>query len=369
MKSAHPSESYQACPPAEPETGQAARPAAPTQLMTTEDDYRAIHDGAAIGATGARRQLAVSGRDRATYLQGLLTNDIEALAPGTGCYAAWLSPQGRMLTDMHVLESGTMILLDLPAATEQATLARLEQFIFSEDVQVASLGEHLATIWVHGPRAAAALEQVLDGASGLAEWGDYRHAALTLRAVAPTDGTSDAITPSPSSIAVTVARIDQLGVPGYCLYVEPALVAPLTRLLEQAGAVAVSPAAIEAVRIEAAYPLFGVDMGEDIIPLEAGIEARAISFSKGCYVGQEIVIRVLHRGQGRVAKKLVSLKFTGPAPAPGSRLFAGDRDIGYVTSAAESPRFGAIGLGYVHRDFIAPGSAIAGATVIPRPVA
>ena len=93
-------------------------------------------------------------RDRATYLQGLLTNDIPALSPGTGCYSAWLTPQGRMLTDMHVLESGGMILLDVPAETADATRERLDQFIFTEDVQVESLAGKLTSVWMHGPKAA-----------------------------------------------------------------------------------------------------------------------------------------------------------------------------------------------------------------------
>ena len=122
------------------------------------DDYRHIREEAAIGAVAPRHQIAVAGPDRATYLQGLLTNDIPALAPGTGCYSAWLTPQGRMLTDMHVLESGSMILLDVPAETTEATRERLEQFIFTEDVQVASLAESLAGVWIHGPKAAAVLE-------------------------------------------------------------------------------------------------------------------------------------------------------------------------------------------------------------------
>ena len=126
------------------------------------DDYRHIREEAAIGAVAPRHQIAVAGPDRATYLQGLLTNDIPALTPGTGCYSAWLTPQGRMLTDMHVLESGSMILLDVPAETTEATRERLEQFIFTEDVQVASLAESLAGVWIHGPKAPAVLEQVVD---------------------------------------------------------------------------------------------------------------------------------------------------------------------------------------------------------------
>src|SRR5688572_21333173 len=210
--------------------------------MTVTDDYRIIRDGAAIGAAAERRQLAVSGADRATYLQGLLTNDIPALSEGTGCYAAWLSPQGRMLTDMHVLESGGMILLDVPASTADATLARLEQFIFTEDVQVASLADALSAVWVHGPLAPSALERVL-GAEGLAEWPSYRHARFAF------DGAS-----------VSVARIDQLGVPGFCVYVQPAQEDAMRSALGAAGARPVSADAVEAARIDAGYPVYGVDM-------------------------------------------------------------------------------------------------------------
>ena len=320
--------------------------------MTLHQHYTAIREGAAIGAISARQQLAVAGKDRASFLQGLLTNDIPPLVPGSGCYAAWLSPQGRMLTDMHVLESGSMILLDVPEETAAATLQRLDQFLFSEDVQLASLSDSLAAVWVHGPRAAEVLQGVLDGAVDLGAWPDYHHAQLQL-----------------SGAPVSVARIDQLGVPGYCLYVERPRESVCLAALEAAGAVSVSPDAIAAARIEAGYPVFGVDMTDDTIPLEAGIENRAISFSKGCYVGQEIIIRVLHRGGGRVAKKLVALRIGGAAgpeaQAPGpagtyvqSRVYSGEREIGFVTSAAESPRLGAIALGYVHRDFVAPGTPV-----------
>jgi folate-binding protein YgfZ len=135
---------------------------------------------------------------------------------------------------------------------------------------------------------------------------------------------------------------------------EPALVAALAN----AGASVVSHEAIEAARIEAGYPVFGVDMTDDTIPLEAGIEDRALSMTKGCYVGQEVIVRVLHRGHGRVVRKLVGLRIDGTAPDRGARLFAGQRDIGFVTSAVESPRLGAIALGYVHRDFLAAGTKV-----------
>jgi folate-binding protein YgfZ len=317
--------------------------------MIPQDDYRAIREGAAIGAIAPRRQIAVAGQDRATYLQGLLTNDIPALTPGTGCYSAWLTPQGRMLTDMHVLESGGMILLDVPAETVDATLERLEQFIFTEDVKVGSLAESLTGVWLHGPQAAAVLEGVLQGMTGLAAWPGYHHT--------PTEFDDQ---------PVSVARIDQLGVPGFCVYLERSREQSLIVSLRAAGAVAVSAEALEAARIEAAYPVFGVDMTDDTIPLEAGIEDRAISLTKGCYVGQEVIIRVLHRGHGRVVRKLVGLRLDGPPPERGARLFAADRDIGFITSAAASPRLGTIAMGYLHRDFLTVGTAVEAAAAAGR---
>src|SRR6478609_6885499 len=121
--------------------------------------YQAARQTAAFIDRSSRGRIVVNGRDRASFLQGLLTNDIQALKPGEGCYAAWLTPQGRMLTDMHVLESDGMM---LPAAQAEATLARLEQFLFSEDVKLGSLAGALTSVWVHGPEAASALEQSLD---------------------------------------------------------------------------------------------------------------------------------------------------------------------------------------------------------------
>src|SRR5438045_753782 len=133
--------------------------AAPSHRTTLEEHYGALHTGAVLGEIGQRGQLAVSGRDRATFLQGLLTNDIQALTPGSGCYSAWLTAQGRMLTDMDVLESGDMILLDLPAAETEPTLQRLDQFLFSEDVQLADLRSSLERVSLHGPAAATLLER------------------------------------------------------------------------------------------------------------------------------------------------------------------------------------------------------------------
>ena len=351
----------------------------PNSSPSDPADTVAIREGAAIGAISRRSQIAVAGADRAAYLQGLLTNDIQALKPGSGCYAAWLSAHGRMLTDMHVLQSDAMILLDVPAEQAGPTIGRLDQFLFSEDVRLESLDESMTSVWLHGPRAAAVLANVVsafrrtsdvvtrtsdvvtrtsDVESGFSRidsisWADYQHGTATF------EGTP-----------VSVARIDQLGVPGFCVFLPRGAEERFTAAAVGHGARVVSSDAINAARIEAGYPVFGADMTEDTIPLEAGIEERAISFTKGCFVGQEVVIRVLHRGGGRVARRLVGLKLASPVSA-GSKISSGGKDVGVITSAAISPTLGPIALGYVHRDFTAAGTNVevdghpASVTVLP----
>jgi len=303
--------------------------------MTSPDDYAALHESAVIGAIVARGQVAVAGPERAAFLHGLLTNDTASLVPGRGCYAAWLTPQGRMLCDLHVLESGDMMLLDLPAADVIQIANRLEQFHFTEDVQIAAL-DTLRSVWVHGPAAARML-----GHEDYKSWAQYQNARVDL-----------------AGMPVVLARIDQLGVPGFVIFTDAQQQDEVTRAVAEQGALRATPATLDAARIEARYPVFGIDMTSDTIPLEAGIEDRAISMTKGCYVGQEVIIRVLHRGHGRVARKLVQLHVEGDAPFPHAKVFAGDREVGFVTSAAISPRLGAIALAYLHRDFLTPGTGV-----------
>jgi folate-binding protein YgfZ len=303
--------------------------------MTSPDDYAALHENAVIGAIAARGQVAVAGPERAAFLQGLLTNDTASLIPGRGCYAAWLTPQGRMLCDLHVLESGDMMLLDVPAADVTRIADRLEQFHFSEDVQIAAL-DTLRSVWVHGPEAARLLgHEEYDG------WMQYENARIAF-----------------AGASVVVARVDQLGVPGFVIFTDAQQQDEVTRAIVAGGALPAIPSTLEAARIEARYPVFGIDMTSDTLPLEAGIEDRAISLTKGCYVGQEVIIRVLHRGHGRVARKLVQLHVEGEPPSSNAKVFAGEREIGFITSAAKSPRFGPIALGYLHRDFLTPGTAV-----------
>jgi folate-binding protein YgfZ len=307
--------------------------------------YDAARHRAALIDRSNRGRIVVSGADRATYLQGLLTNDVVALKAGQGCYAAYLTAQGRMIADLHVYELGDVMLLTMAGDVKDGVLAKLDQFIFTEDVQLGDVTDTFAQIAVVGPQAAQAIAAVVTDLSperlgDLAEHDNLR---------TPWDGGS-----------AIVVRVSDTGEPGYDVYVERARAGALKTALGAVDVVEADEPAAEAIRIESGVPLFRRDMGEDTIPLEAGIESRAISFTKGCYVGQEVVIRVLHRGHGRVARKLVGLVIDGPqVPASGAVIRSGDREVGRVTSSTQSPALKRpIALGYVHRDFVEPGTKL-----------
>jgi tRNA-modifying protein YgfZ len=303
--------------------------------------YAALRNGAAIVDRPDAR-LLIRGADRREYLQGILTNDIAALTPGTGCYAAMLTAQGRMITDMRVLELGDAILLDVPLAIGTAVREHLERFVFSEDVQVEDVTSVRVEMGVYGPRAADVIAAAgVDGGLPGALYGSARariagHDALIVTA-------------------------DTIGISGFDIVVDVSAERDVRAALAAAGAVPADAGDTEAVRVESGRPRFGLDMDTDTIPLEAGLEDRAISRSKGCYVGQEVIVRVQDRGHGRVARRLVSLAFDASAAVPHrhATIHAGDREIGRVTSAAWSPSLARpVALGYVHRDFVEPGTRV-----------
>ncbi len=309
------------------------------------DAYEAVRHRAGLIGREDRGRLVVSGPDRASYLQGLLTNDIVALRAGEGCYTAYLTAQGRMIADLLAYELGDVILATMSRDVTGAVLARLNQFIFAEDVALGDVTETFEQFAVVGPAAAAAIAPML---------ADVTAAAL---AALPVHGNVRA---SYLDQPVIVARSDDTGERGFDLFVERRHGRALREALLAAGVSAVDPATAAAVRIEAGVPVFHRDMDEETIPLEAGIESRAISLTKGCYVGQEVIIRVLHRGHGRVARRLVGLTMDGlSTPPSGSEVKSGDRVIGRVTSAALSPALERpIALAYLQRDFVDPGTAV-----------
>jgi len=308
--------------------------------------YDAARHRAAFVDRSNRGRIAVSGKDRASYLQGLLTNDVVALKAGEGCYAAYLTAQGRMIADLWVYELGDAMLVTLSADVKDVVLAKLDQFIFSEDVQLGDATATFAQIGIVGPRASSELKQLVSDVS--------REALDALAVHGNVRGTF-------RGQAVIIARILDAGEPGFDLFIDRQHTANVFAALRAMDVAELDEATAEALRIEAGVPMFHRDMDEETIPLEAGIESQAISMTKGCYVGQEVIIRVLHRGHGRVVRKLVGLTMERDAsvPARGALVGAGGRDVGQITSACLSPALQRpIALAYVHRDFVEPGTAV-----------
>jgi folate-binding protein YgfZ len=260
-----------------------------------------------------------------------------------------LNAQGRMLTDMRVLELGDGVLLDVPVGVTTAIRDHLDRFVFSEDVKVEDVTAARAEIGLYGPRALEVLKSA--GTEGAAP-------SLPFGVTGVRIGGADALLVATDGPAA-----------GYDVISSADDAATVRQALLAAGAEIASGEDLETLRIERGRPRFGADMTEDTIPLEAGLEDRAISRTKGCYVGQEVIVRVQDRGHGRVARRLVGLTFdaASPMPAVGAPLRAGDRDIGRITSATWSPALARpIALGYVHRDFAEPGTHVdvAGAVAV-----
>jgi len=315
--------------------------------------YRTIEESAVSTDISSRGRLRFEGPDAASFLHALVTNDVEGLVSGRGCYAAWLTPQGRMITDLRLFRDDTGVTAEVPEGLAAALQTRFDQLIFSENVQVTDITDSTQSALVVGGRAAAAVAEATGADPAAVEAlsifghltvGDFR-----------------------------VIRTDETLLPTFEVWTEKTPDVFLGPGFSQGfGDPKKTPDVFfEALRIEAGRPKFGVDMTTDTIPLEAGLLDRAISQSKGCYVGQEVIVRILHRGGGKVVKHLMTLTFEAAVtdvPAAGTTLAHDGKEVGAVTSAARSLVSGhVIALGYVHRDAATVGQVLqspAGAVTI-----
>lgn len=310
-------------------------------MTNIDTQYRIIDSSAGWHERTDRGRIRIEGADRIAFLQALLTNDLANLGPGQGVYAAYLTPQGRMIADLRLYDRADGILADVPASVTAALVAKLDALIFAEDARVSDASIAVSAITVVGARAAALLARATGvGGQALADL--------------PPLGAIDA----PPFL---FARADIPSHAAFDVFVDVEARSSAFELLKGVGIEPIGRGVVELLRIEAGRPAFGQDMDEHTIPLEAGLLDRAISLTKGCYVGQEVIVRVLHRGGGRVARRLVTLAFD-PAldapPAPGTTLQVDGRDSGRITSAAHSPRLGrVVALGYLSREDAEAGRA------------
>jgi folate-binding protein YgfZ len=311
-------------------------------LPEIDAQYRVLREEVGLLDRSARAKLRVSGADAAEYLNGQLTNELERLAPDEGCYAALLDRKGHIQADMRVLGlSNGEIWLDLEPAPAPAVLKHLQTYSIGHEVEIEDASDRWAIVSLIGPRAAE-----VSGFEGLA--------------------------PEHAQRFRDWEGVEVLGVAtdlGIDLIVRSEQLARLRTLLEAAGAVEVSEAAAEIVRVESGRPRFGAEMGPETMPAEAGIVERAVDFEKGCYIGQEPVARLHYRG--RPNRRLRGLRLSGPAER-GETLRLGEREVGTIGTACLSPALGPIALAVVRReasdgDTLAVGEGTVTAEVVEPP--
>jgi len=305
-----------------------------------EESYKALSEGVALVDRSARGKLALSGLDAVDFLHGQVTNDILGLAPGSGCYAAFLTPKGMMVGDLRALAVGRQeaeepcdhdrpvgeLLLDTELHTLQALFDMVRRYKVGYRLELHKRTLQRGLLRLAGPQARALLGEIGDGLAELPE-AEHSHrlgnlAGAAVRAIACERG----------EVELLFAAEEK---------------EPLTKALLAAGARAVDEEAFEVVRVERGIPRYGLEMDDRTIPQEAGLNERAVSFTKGCYVGQETVARLYYKGKPN--RHLRGLRLERPAPI-GTPVFRGDQQVGKLGSVAVSPRFGAIALAVLRRE-------------------
>ena len=285
-------------------------------------EYHALREGAALVDLGFRTIVRATGSDRATFLQGMLTNDVASLAPGAGCAALLLTIQGRVTADVRVAATPEALLLDVDVRARADLIEALEKLIVADDVELGESTPPLALIGLEGPRA----QRVLG-----TELAPYAHSVVTL-----------------GGVEVRVQRASEVRGPGFVLHAPASSAGAVWDALVAAGARPCGMEALEGRRVEVGVPRVGLDMDGSTLALELPVD-EAISATKGCYLGQEVVARGTARGH--VNRRLTGLCIGGPTPPIGAPLVRDGKEVGRLTSVARAFGIGeTAALGFVRRE-------------------
>ena len=304
--------------------------------------WHALTHDAVLADRSARRRLTFTGPKAGEALTGLVTNDVESLQPGQGQYAAALTPKGKVLADLRILRRDDDLLCDVSAAAGEGFAAMLRKYVNPRLARVEDVSAPLRVLGVYGPRGVDVVADALGvpgtAVDALADWG---HAAFDSR-VGP----------------VRVCRVPDVGIPALEVQVPASHAAAAAAALQAAGAMPATAEPLEAARILAGWPRWGVDMDESTLTQEAGLDTLgAVSYTKGCYTGQETVARLHFRGH--VNRQLRGLSAEGLVPR-GARLETMDGTaVGDVRSTAEIPRVGTVALAMVRREIEVGGTVTA----------
>lgn len=305
-------------------------------------EYRAVREGAGIIDRLDRTYLVARGADTRDFLHRILSNSIQELQPGQGAYSLLLTTQAHIVADLYALVREDHYLLETGWEFRERLGAALDNYIIADDVEVEDKSAELAALSIEGPAAAALL-----GAVGATELPQKELSHLTLE-VGQTE--------------VRVVRLSEAGGEGYRLIFPSEKAGTVWEALLSAQKHApwkpVGHQALDVLRTEAGIPRLGVDIDDRTLPPEAGLEARAISYTKGCYPGQEIIERI--RSRGHVNRKLTGLALAAESvPEPGTQLLKDGKTVGSTTTVLYSPGLkGLIGLGYVRREWLEPGTEL-----------
>lgn len=294
-------------------------------MAVTLAGYEALHEGAALIDLTGRGHIRATGEDRARLLHAMTTNHIQQLKPGECAYAFFLTAQGRIIADVNVLCTDDALLLDTEPAYRATVYQHLDKFIIADDVTLEDETDAMCVFGLEGPRARHYLEQLGAAATPEAnQWVAWR--------------------------SNVTAAISATGAEGYRLFAPAALRDEIHEWINGLGVPMATEEEWNTVRVENARPRYGADITDRQIPQETQI-MRALHFSKGCYLGQEIVERV--RSRGHVNRKLVQMEIDGDADQVTKQLTVDGREVGETTSAVWSPKRGRIvALGYVRTEVI-----------------
>lgn len=305
-------------------------------------EHRTVRQGVGVIDLSHRGRLRLTGNDRAQYLHRIISNDVEGLAVGEGNYATILTNRGKIIADMKVYVFEDSIGIETNAETTSILYQELDKYLIADDVTIEELIERTGAVGVHGPKSAELLQEVYGFDVG--DLPEYHSIVDEI------DGRR-----------IVCVRANETGEVGYNLCTASESMEWLwDTFLTKGRAFSAEPVgltALNSLRIEAGIPRYGAELGDSVFPLEAELEG-AISFEKGCYIGQEIVARMQYRGHPN--RLLRGFEITSDAPPQsGDRLFDGDKEIGWLTSAVVSPTLGkTIGMGYVRVAFTDEGSQV-----------
>jgi len=312
-------------------------------------EHQAVRKKAGLIDQSHRGKLRLKGKDRIDFLHGMVTNDIKILTPETGLYAVFTNDKAKMLSDARIYCLPDALWVDLEPEVTGKIQKHLDKYTLASDVVIENLTDAFGLLSIYGPSSHEIMTQLIGSEPPIKE-----HSTITF---------------SMDGISILAARNEITGELGYDLYIPIDRMATtwdgLLQIGEPYGLRPVGLDALDSLRIEAGIPRYGIDMDESNFPMEAGLEKRAISYTKGCYIGQETIARA--DAQGRMNKKLMGLELSfKPAPtigqvilAPRASSDAQERVIGTITSAIESPTLGKVlAMGYLHRDFAEPGKDV-----------